>query len=122
MPHDGVCIYVCVVVVVCHTTVCVYMFVCVCLVVVVCHTTVSVVGQFLFTAQDLGLIGSDYAYFTFTSLTTSAVTQPWTAYNMTGQNLTYRMQAFYFLKQVIEKTRFISFRFSTFRNRLLDKT
>ena len=70
---------------------------------IVCHTTASVIGQFLFAAQDADMTSGDYAFFTFTETVTEEFTQPWTACNLTGQNLTYRLQAFYSLKQVIGK-------------------
>ena len=80
------------------------------IVVFVCHTTLSVIGQFLFAAQDADMTSGDYAFFTFTETVTEEFTQPWTACNLTGQNLTYRLQAFYSLKQVIGKTIFVAFR------------
>ena len=44
----------------------------------------------------------DYAFFSFSPTVSEAtVNQPWIAYNLTGQNLTYRYQAFSALKLVI---------------------
>ena len=59
------------------------------------------IGQFLFAAQDADMASGDYAFFTFSEAVTEEFTQPWTACNLTGQNYTYRLQAFYSLKQVI---------------------
>ena len=68
-------------------------------VVIICHTTLSVIGQFLFAAQDAGMTSGDYAYFTFSALPSSDVTDPWSAYSTSEQNMTHRMAAFYAFKQ-----------------------
>ena len=71
------------------------------LVVIFCHVTPSVLGQFLFAAQDAGMTQGDYVYFKYFPAVPSAITvAPWTSLNLTGQNVTYRKQAFYSLKEV----------------------
>jgi len=61
----------------------------------------SILSQFLFAAQDAGMTHGDYVYFTYkTAVPSPYVTAPWILVNMTGQNVTYRKQAFYALKQV----------------------
>lgn len=72
-------------------------------VVVVCHSFISVVGRFLFEAQDQGMTNGDYAFLTmsFTALPQDEIKTPWQFYNMTGQNVTRRMEAFYTFKEVV---------------------
>jgi hypothetical protein len=57
-------------------------------------------GQFLFRAQDLKMTNGDYVFFTNTAATIPDEQHPWLAFNMTGQNLTYRLEAFYAVKEV----------------------
>jgi len=69
---------------------------------VVCHSAVAIMQRFLFRAQDLDMTNGDYAFFTFTSLyAASATEQPWSRYDLTGEDVQYRLQAFYSLKQVL---------------------
>jgi hypothetical protein len=42
----------------------------------------------------------NYALFNYAELATVEVLNPWTTYNMTGENITHRMQAFRTLKLV----------------------
>jgi len=58
-------------------------------------------GEFLFAAQDAGMMNGDYAFFSYNPpLPSTYNSAPWMAMNMTGQNVTYRTQAFYAIKQV----------------------
>lgn len=57
-------------------------------------------GQFLFRAQDLNMTNGEYVFFTMATAPVAKDKQPWTSFNMTGQNLTYRKEALYAMKQV----------------------
>lgn len=69
-------------------------------VVIFCHSSISVLQSYLFAAQDKGMTSGDYAFFTFSDIVSSATFQPWTAFNVTDDDIQYRMQAFYAVKQV----------------------
>lgn len=69
-------------------------------VVVFCHSDTVVMGEFLFRAQDLEMTNGDYVFLTMTTATIDDDKHPWLSFNMTGQNLTYRMEAFYAVKEV----------------------
>lgn len=65
-----------------------------------CHTHSNVMQRFLFKAQDSNMTSGDYALFAYSDLPTEATLRPWTAFDMTGEDVGYRMQAFGAQKQV----------------------
>lgn len=71
-----------------------------CSVVVFCHSNAFVMGELLFRAQDLNMTNGEYVFYTMTTGTITDDRQPWTSFNMTGQNWTYRREAFYAMKEV----------------------
>ena len=62
-------------------------------------------GRFLFRAQDLNMTNGDYVFYTDPTATLADDRQPWLSFNLTGQNMTYRTEAFYAMKEVIKACR-----------------
>ena len=56
--------------------------------------------RILFKAQDRNMTNGDYALIAFSDLMTKATLRPWTNFDMTDENVDYRMQAFGSMKQV----------------------
>jgi len=56
--------------------------------------------QLLFAAQDAGMTGGDYAFFTYLNLASSSTLSPWMSYNMSDEEVGRRMHAFGVLKLV----------------------
>ena len=46
------------------------------------------------------MTGGDYVFFTTTGFPTSLNYRPWLGLNMTGQDINYRIKAFYSVKEV----------------------
>jgi len=64
--------------------------------------------RFLFGAQDQGMTGGDYVFFSYSDQRTSSQEQPWLDYNMTGEILDTRIEAFAAVKQVqLNKTKLL---------------
>ena len=79
-----------------------------------CHAEFSVMGRFLFRAQDLNMTNGDFAFFTFRALRSLISNQPWLYYLKTQDDLPRRLSAFNVLKQVLcLKTHYFQSAFST---------
>jgi len=63
--------------------------------------------QFLFRAQDENMTNGDYALFCYQDLAINTTLNPWASYNMHGEDVAYRMQAFRAVKLVREHRCFI---------------
>ena len=54
----------------------------------------------MFKAQDMNMTNGEYVFWTIVDAPTAATRKPWLGYNMTGQDLNYRMKGLYSRKLV----------------------
>jgi hypothetical protein len=69
-------------------------------VVSICHFSSIVMGNLMFKAQDMNMTNGEYVFWTIVDAPTAATSKPWLGYNMTGQDVNYRMKGLYSRKLV----------------------
>ena len=73
-------------------------------VVIFCHATSSVMTNFIWKAQDMGLTNGEYAFFTIVAYPSATTMTPWLVANISNSTAAYRQKAYYAVKQVIYHT------------------
>jgi hypothetical protein len=64
-----------------------------------CHSSAAIMDAILFTAQDMDMTNGDYSFFVYNDMPED-ITTPWSAYNLSGSELEYRITASYAVKLV----------------------